>query len=347
MNKLTKVLGIEKPIIQAPMHTLTNYHLVSAVSKAGGLGVLGVNAGYVVPDTTSGASQHSDCGTKENGSIIGGNRAVNMMKEQIKGVRSITNKPFGIQLAGTHEDPKDDPDAYAMFKLMVEEKVPVAIFGGFGQTVSKNWVDLLHDNGIKVINRSNTPTAEDTEQAVKNGVDVIGATGFDEGGTVPTKVIGTFDIVPLVVDHAHGVPVVAAGGISDVRTVKAAFALGAQGVYIGSAFLASEEAPLAENIKQMLVDNDADKMLLYRAVPAFYRSLPGELPNKLAKMNEEGKTGKEIFAAANNYQGMINGMVKGDFSTGYASFGMGISFIHEIKPAAQIVEELNQGVPEN
>lgn len=346
-NQICKVLNIEKPIIQGAMHTLTNAKLVAAVSKAGGLGILGVNAGYQASDAdaTTGASQSNNVGSEDSGSIMSGNSAINLMKEQIEKIRQITDKPFGIQLAGVHQDPKDDPDPLAMAKLMIEEKVPVAVFGGFGQAVSKNWVDFLHDNGIKVINRSNTPTAADTRQAVKNGVDVIGATGFDEGGTVPTKVIGTFDIVPLIVDNAGDVPVLAAGGITDARTVKAAFALGAQGVYCGTAFALSEESPVAQNIKEAAIKANADDMLMYRAVPAFYRSLPGNLPNKLMKMNKEGKTGQEIFQAAHQYQGLIDGMLKGDLDNGYATFGMGISFINKIEPAAQIVDRLYSGVP--
>ncbi len=351
-NKVCEILGIEKPIIQGAMHTMTNANLVGAVSKAGGLGILGVNAGYKFSnaDVTTGASQKSNEDTPTNNENLGqmeSSAAINLMADQIKKVRAITDKPFGIQLAAVHENPKDDAEAYKMSKLMIDNKVPVALIGGFSKVVSKKWVDYLHDNGIKVINRSNTPTAEDTRQAVKNGADIIGATGFDEGGSIPTKIVGTFDIIPLVVDNAGDVPVVAAGGIVDARTVKAAFALGAQGVYCGTAFLATPEAPIAESIKQKMLEDDADDMLFYKAEPKYYRSLPGELPNKLVQMYDEGKSGKEIWQAANSYQGLINGMVKGDLAHGFASFGMGISFIHKIEPAAKVVDRLYAGVPKD
>lgn len=115
-----------------------------------------------------------------------------------------------------------------------------------------------------------------TEEAIKGGVDILVATGFDEGGQVPSNVISTFSIVPLVVDAAKGrVPVLAAGGITEERTAKAAMALGAEGVFVGTAFLASKESRMADNIKDALIKSDANDMLLYRTQPAYYRSLTG------------------------------------------------------------------------
>ncbi|MCD5503914.1 NAD(P)H-dependent flavin oxidoreductase [Lactobacillus delbrueckii] len=166
-----------------------------------------------------------------------------------------------------------------------------------------------------------------------------------EGGTVPAKVIGTFAILPLIVDAADGkVPVVAAGGLVDKRTVRAAFDLGAEGVYAGTAFLATEESPLAENIKQDMLKYDADDLLMFRAPNSFYRSLPGELPEKLLEMDKQGKSAAEIWAAADDYNCLLYGMHDGDLSRGIVSFGLGISSIHSIDPVSVVVDRLNSGV---
>ncbi|BBL27593.1 hypothetical protein LDE01_08900 [Lactobacillus delbrueckii subsp. delbrueckii] len=152
-------------------------------------------------------------------------------------------------------------------------------------------------------------------------------------------------ILPLIVDAADGkVPVVAAGGLVDKRTVRAAFDLGAEGVYAGTAFLATEESPLAENIKQDMLKYDADDLLMFRAPNSFYQSLPGELPEKLLEMDKQGKSAAEIWAAAGDYNCLLYGMHDGDLSRGIASFGLGISSIHSIDPVSVVVDRLNSGV---
>ena len=120
------------------------------------------------------------------------------------------------------------------------------------------------------------------------------ATGFDEGGTLPGKVLGTFSIVPMIVDTVENTPVMAAGGIVDSRGFNAAIALGAEGVYCGTAFLMSKESRMAENVKQAVLKADAMDLLLFRTIPAYYRSLPGELANELVAMDKAGATNEEL-----------------------------------------------------
>ncbi|MBA1393766.1 enoyl-ACP reductase [Lactobacillus sp. XV13L] len=114
-------------------------------------------------------------------------------------------------------------------------------------------------------------------------------------------------------------------------------------MYAGTAFLASEEAPMADNIKQKMLETTAEDMVMFRAPNSFYRSLPGELPNKLMKMDKDGATADEIWIASGNYDNLRQGMLVGDLSKGIASFGLGITFIHAIEPAAQIVDRLDNG----
>lgn len=321
-NRVCEILNIEKPIIMGPAFWLTNAEYVAAVSKAGGLGVLGFNAGQ----TTS---------------VYTVEETIDRMRKEIQKVREITDKPIGINIA-LSPDPVYDIFSMPMLELMVEQHVPVAVIGG---EIVPESIRKFKDAGIKTVFRPTTPTAENTKEAIAAGIDVLVATGFDEGGTVPERVIGTFAIIPLVVDAAEGkVPVVAAGGIADERTAKAAFVLGAEGLYVGTALLLSKESPVADNIKQMAIEADAADLIMYRTVPAYYRSLPGELPNKLLEMSKNGASEQEIYEAQHAYDGMRDGMLFGDLSKGFASFGLGISFIHAIEPVQTIMDRLMKGI---
>lgn len=323
-RKIKEILGIDKPIIQGPLNWLTDAHYVSAVSNAGGLGVLGLNAG-------------------ERESAKNMEERINNMRREIRRVRTMTDKPFGLNVAPQSNDPALDKYTEAWLQLMVEEKVKIVILVG---DLAPYWIGRFKDHGIVVVFRALQPTVDNTKAAIDAGADIIVATGFDEGGTVPYQGIGTFSIVPLIVDAAEGrVPVFAAGGIADARTAKAAFALGADGLYVGTAFMMAIESPLAHGIKVLAVEANANDLVMYRTVPAFYRSLPGELPNKLLAMSKAGATEEELFEAQNTYVGMRDGMLFGDLSKGYASFGLGISVIHSIRPVAEIIDELMKGVP--
>lgn len=321
-NRVTEILGIEKPIIQGPMSWLTDGKFVGEISKAGGLGVLGVNAGQVEPAKTV-------------------EETVENMRREVRIARSITSNPIGINVIPSPNLSGIDLYTEPMFDMMVEEGIEVAVMVG---TFSKEWTKKFKDNNIKVIYRG-APTSDVTEEAIQGGVDIIVATGFDEGGQVPSQVLGTFSAVPLVVDVAKGrVPVLAAGGITDERTARAAMALGAEGLFVGTAFLLAEESRMADNIKKTVLVSDANDLLLYRTKPAFYRSLPGELPNKLAQMDQELVSKDEIYQASNPTSGMREGMLFGDLSKGFASFGLGISMIDKIEPVSVIIDKLMAGI---
>lgn len=318
-NRVTEILNIEHPIIQAPMLWLTDAKLVSAVSNAGGLGVLGFNAGQ----------------TEVTRSL---DETIDRMRNEIRKVKAQTNHPFGLNLQAIN-------DAFfePTLQLMIDEKVPVAVVAG---DLEPACLAKIKDANITIVYRPLNPTVEVTKMAVKAGVDIIVATGFDEGGTIPNQVIGTLAIIPMIVDAAENVPVMAAGGIADTRTAKAAFALGAEGLYVGTAFLMAEESRMADNIKKLAIQADADDLLLYRTQPAYYRSLPGELPNQLAEMSATGASRSDILTASHGGDGMRLGMLVGDLSQGFASFGLGISQIHQIEPVTTIMNRLSAGVPE-
>lgn len=169
---------------------------------------------------------------------------------------------------------------------------------------------------------------------------MIVATGFDEGGTLPKQVVGTFSIVRMIVDVVDHTPVLAAGSITDQQAVKTALALGAEEVYCGSVFIASKENRAAAKVKQAIVDSSADDLLLFRTMPAYYRSLPGPFVNHLQELSDSGVARAQIGKAMGGLYGLKLGMVDGDWDHGYVSLGTGITSIHEIRSVKAIIDDL-------
>ena len=207
-EKVIKILGTKYPLIQAPMNWLTNAELVAAVSNSGGLGILGPNAGQreaYSPEVT-----------------------YQKFREEIQKTKSITDKNFGINVLLPI-----NPFSEALLNAAIDEGVKY--FATVGDADSIIFKKIKENNGV-IIHRPLNPNSENMREAESLGVDLLVATGYDEGGVIPSQQIGTFSIVPAMVDSVS-IPVLAAGGINDKRGVKAAFALGASGVYIGTRFL--------------------------------------------------------------------------------------------------------------
>jgi NAD(P)H-dependent flavin oxidoreductase YrpB (nitropropane dioxygenase family) len=197
---LCEVVGIEYPIIAAPMGFVTGPELAAAVSNAGGLGIMSFSA-----------------------------NPPPVLRQQIRRLRELTDKPFGVNLI-LHFPVEQHVD------VCVEERVPVLSFywGDPGP-----YVQRAHDAGVKVFDQVGSIAA--ARRSVEAGVDVIIAQGEEAGGHLVSRV-STSVLVPRIVDTVSPVPVVAAGGIADARGVVAALALGAEGVMVGTRFLATPEA---------------------------------------------------------------------------------------------------------
>ena len=257
-NRVCQILKIEKPVIQGPMFWLTDAKLVAAVSEAGGLGVLGPHAG-------------------QNSLPKDDEERAERMRQEIKKVKELTSKPFGINIFHSGQNP--DKQLELMLKVVYEEKVPVGIVAHDGPEPAEDIIKELKSHGVTVVYRQITITPDIAKKAEKAGADIIVATGMDEGGTLPNHNIGTFSIVPLIVDSVK-IPVMAAGGITDKRTFNAAFALGAEGVFCGSLFLSSTEARAPKNVKDLIVKTNATDIDFFRTTPYYYRSIPTPLSQK-------------------------------------------------------------------
>ncbi|WP_237932487.1 NAD(P)H-dependent flavin oxidoreductase [Buttiauxella sp. S19-1] len=320
-NRICQILGIEKAVIQGPLSWLTDARLVAAVSNAGGLGVLGPNAGLTAETAVSTPHETAE-----------------KMREEIRKTKALTEKPFGVNLIPT---PENDIWTPPILQVIKEEAVKVVVYTGYGEgAVIPALFDELKDAGIKIIYRDINPTPENTRLAEAAGADIIVATGFDEGGTLPGKALGTFSIVPLIADAVQNVPVLAAGGITDNRTARAAHALGASGVFAGSIFISTEESRVPQSVKDKIINSDGLDMLLFRTMPDYYRSLPGKLAEKLVQMDKAGASNEELGKTMGGLRGLRIGMLEGNTDEGYISLGTGIGSIRDIKTVAQVVNAL-------
>jgi enoyl-[acyl-carrier protein] reductase II len=228
-----------------------------------------------------------------------------------------------------------------MLKVVYEEKVPIAIVVYDGQDIPENIVKDLKAHDVTVVYRQISITPDIAIKAEKAGADIVVATGMDEGGTLPGHNIGTFSIVPLIVDSVK-IPVMAAGGIADRRTFNAAFALGAEGVFCGTLFLSSTEARTSQNVKEMIVKSNATDIDFFRAIPTYYRSIPTPLSQKLVQMDKELKTREEIYKAMNPMRNIKFGMLDGQIDVGYITVGLGVSMIHSIRTSKEIIDDITQ-----
>ena len=307
-EKVIKILGTKYPLIQAPMNWLTNAELVAAVSNSGGLGILGPNAGQreaYSPEVT-----------------------YQKFREEIQKTKSITDKNFGINVLLPI-----NPFSEALLNAAIDEGVKY--FATVGDADSIIFKKIKENNGV-IIHRPLNPNSENMREAESLGVDLLVATGYDEGGVIPSQQIGTFSIVPAMVDSIS-IPVLAAGGINDKRGVKAAFALGASGVYIGTRFLLTKESPMSNKVKEQILKSKNQDMLL---VAKQQRSLNTKIAVMLESKYEDLVTSNENMEIIRENGGIRSGMLEGDLENGIISLNTSIEIIKNIPSVKDLIEEL-------
>lgn len=315
MNRINKILGTKYPIIQAPMTWVTSAELAAAVSNAGGMGTLGPNAGQST--ATSDAVETAE-----------------RMRREILKTRKLTDKPFGVNYILPFDGMDDNPFSKEILKVLVEEKVEIVVAVG---NPNIKEIKKLKELGFTVIFRELTPTVAGAKAAEEAGADIIVATGFDEGGSTPSTPIGTMTIVPLIVD-AVSVPVMATGGIVDKRGVNASFALGAEGVYLGTRFIASVESPASEAAKQEIIHHSLeDLVLLPTGYGGFWRSTPSKFALEAKKLIDEGVSSQELEKKSGNLK---TAMVDGNLEEGVVTISSSIGLIKEIQTCEEIINEL-------
>ncbi len=297
-NRITELFGIEYPIIQAGMIWCSGWKLASAVSKAGGLGMIG--AGSMYPE---------------------------VLLEHVQKYKKASSKPFAVNV------PLLYPDIEKHIEIIISEKVPV-VFTSAGNPAT--WTAKLKDEGITVVHVvSNIKFAKKAQTA---GVDAIVAEGFEAGGHNGREETTTMCLIPMIKDHCD-LPLMAAGGIGSGRSMLAAFALGAEGVQVGSRFVASNESSAHINFKNKIVDStEGDTMLMMKTVTPV-RLMKNDFFVQIFEAEKRGASPeelKEILGRARAKKGMF----EGDLSEGELEIGQISGAIYSIKPAAEIVHEI-------
>ena len=298
MNRVTRMLKIRFPVIQAGMIWCSGWELASAVSNAGGLGVIG------------------------SGSMSPG-----VMQDHIRKCRAATGNTFGVNIPLLYSGNEEK------FRIIFGEKVPVVITSAGNPA---KYTSFLKENGIIVLHVAGSlRSAMKCEEA---GVDAIIAEGFEAGGHNAREETTTMVLVPMIREKTS-VPLIAAGGISSGRSMLAAFALGAEGVQVGSRFVASTESSAHPDFKKRIIEaHEGDTMLsLKKIVPV--RILKNNFYRQVEAMEGKG-AGPEELAALLGKGRARKGMFEGDLDEGELEIGQVSGMIHDIRPAAEIMEEM-------
>lgn len=311
-TRVCELLGIEYPIIQAPMAWITGPRLAAAVSNAGGLGTIGPN-----PEATDICTDAREIGER--------------LRRAIRKTRSLTSKPFAVNF------PVGPDRAFSdrCVEVGLEEKVPIAVVSVGSPRV---YTRQFKDAGVKVIHV--TASVRHAKGAEDAGVDAVVAQGYESGGYSGFDELATFVLIPQVVD-AVNIPVIAAGGVGDGRGLVAALALGAEGVYLGTRFLATHECDAHPNMKEAVIKaNDTDTVSWGRKI-GLIRTLKNEVALEFLKRELGGVSPEELRAFVEKHT-VMDAMVKGDMVQGRAPMGAVSGMIKEIVSARELVNSLVQ-----
>ena len=294
-NKLTQLLGIKYPIIQGGMAGVSESILASAVSNAGGLGVIG--SGFATPE---------------------------WLDQEIKKTKELTDKPFGVNLF------LQNPKVEELIKVIIKNNV-AAVFTGGGNPLPL--LPFLQSAGIKAI--PVVPYARLAKKMEDNNADAVVVEGLESGGHIGNTT--TMALVPQVKKTLTNMPFIAAGGIYNGKTAIAAMLLGADGVQLGTRFLASKECQIHENYKQAIVDaTDEDIIVVARFTGHPVRVIKNELAEKILKLEEKNPFPEEV--KAERFAG--SKIAAGNIDDAPLLCGLCAAGISEIKTCEEIVQEI-------
>ena len=296
MNRITEMLGIKYPIIQGAMQDVAKAGLVAAVSNAGGLGVLA--SGQDTPE---------------------------QVREEIRKVKELTDKPFAVNLMFLNKKVPEIVD------VVIEEGVKIVTTGA---GTPKLYMPKLKEAGIKVM--PVIPNVKIAKKMEELGVDAVIAEGMESGGHIGTMTSQT--LWPQVVD-AVKIPVIAAGGIADNRGVKAAMAMGAEGVQCGTIFSISKESPVGDNWKKVIIESkDTSIGVIGTKMGVASRTVVNKKAKELYGL-EDKMTDKLKFNQLLD-EAYRKAVYQDDVEDGIIFAGSVAGMIHESKSAAEIISNL-------
>lgn len=295
-SKICDMIGIKYPIFQGGMAWIAEHKLASAVSNAGGLGI-----------------------------IAAGNAPVDVVREEIRKTKQLTDKPFGVNIMLL------SPFAEEIAHMVCEEKVAVVTTGAGNPG---KYIEMWKENGIKVI--PVVPSVALAKRMERSGVDALVVEGCEAGGHIGE--LTTMVLVPQVVD-AVDIPVIAAGGIGDGRGIAAAIMLGADAFQIGTRFLVAKECIVHDKYKEKVIKaKDIDTQVTGRSTGHPVRSLRNKLTRQFLKLEKEGATPEELetFGAGK----LRDAVVEGEVAMGSVMAGQIAGLINKEQTCSEIIEEL-------
>ena len=305
-TRLTELFGIEHPIIQGGMHFVGLAELAAAVSNAGGLGII------------TGLTQ----GTPEK------------LSAEIERCRSMTDKPFGVNI--TFLPTLTPPDYPGLFQAIIDGGVKIVETAGNNPA---QYLPMLKDAGIKVIHKCTAVRHALKAQAI--GCDAASVDGFECGGHPGEDDIPNFILLPRAADELT-IPFVASGGMADGRSLVGALAMGADGINMGTRFIATQEAPVHDNVKQaIVVASELDTRLVMRPLRNTERVLNNPAVERL--LEKERTLGADlkfediIDEVAGVYPKV---MIEGKHDEGAWSCGMVAGLIHDIPSVQELVDRI-------
>jgi len=305
-TRITELFGIEHPIIQGGMHFVGFAEMAAAVSNAGGLGII------------TGLTQ----GNPEN------------LAKEIGRCREMTNKPFGVNL--TFLPSVTPPDYPGYIKSIIDGGVKIVETAGNNP---QKWLPALKEAGIKVIHKCTS--VRHSLKAESIGCDAVSVDGFECGGHPGEDDVPNFILLPRAAEELK-IPFVASGGMADGRSLVAALALGAEGMNMGTRFMATKEAPIHDNVKQALVAaSELDTRLVMRPLRNTERVLKNAAVERLLEKEKELGAAiqfKDIIAEVGGVYPRI--MKEGEMDAGAWSCGMVAGLIHDIPTVKELIDRI-------
>jgi len=301
-TKITELLGIKYPIIQGALQLLARAELASAVSNAGGLGVVA-------------AASFTDA---------------EELREEIRKTKSLTDQPFAVNFSLM---PTRRPLAWEEFMTVALEE-GVSILETSGRS-PEPYLELLRSARVKVMHK--VARIRDARTAERLGVDAVSIIGYEAGGHPGMEDIGSLVLIPSAVDSLK-IPVIAGGGIADGRGLVAALALGAEGVVMGTRFMVSQECPIHSRIKELLQQTmETDTMIIERSIRNAARVIKTDFSQKVLDMEAKGATLEELLPMLAGER-IKSSYASGAADDSIIYCGQGVGLIHDIPTVREIID---------
>ena len=305
-TKITEMFGIEHPIIQGGMHFVGFAELAAAVSNAGGLGII------------TGLTQ----------------RTPELLAKEIRRCRDLTDKPFGVNL--TFLPVLTAPDYPGYIKAIIDGGIKVVETAGNNP---QKWLPALHEAGIKVIHKCTSVRHSLKAEAI--GCDAVSVDGFECGGHPGEDDIPNFILLPRAAE-ALKIPFVASGGMADGRSLVAALALGAEGMNMGTRFIATKEAPVHDNVKAAIVAaSELDTRLVMRPLRNTERVLNNAATERLLEKEKTLGGGIKFEDIIEQVAGVYPKiMIDGKMDAGVWSCGMVAGLINDVPTCKELIDRI-------